>query len=121
MLSGGGAWPPAGANDGKAWADFINSIQAEALKPDRNPLGIPIIYGADGVHGHNNLSDAIDFPHQNGLGASFDPGLLFRGGARDRKGPCARPAWCGTSRRCSTPSATSAGAAAMSHSGRTRC
>ena len=80
VLSGGGAWPPTGANDGKAWADFINSIQAEALKPDRNPLGIPIIYGADGVHGHNNLSDAIDFPHQNGLGASFDPALVSAAG-----------------------------------------
>jgi beta-glucosidase len=80
VLSGGGAWPPSGANDGKAWADFINSIQAEALKPERNPLGIPIIYGADGVHGHNNLSDAIDFPHQVGLGASFDPGLVYAAG-----------------------------------------
>jgi beta-glucosidase len=76
VLSGGGAWPPTGANDGKAWADFVNRIQAEALDPARNPLGIPIIYGADGVHGHNNLSDATDFPHQVGLGATFDPGLV---------------------------------------------
>jgi beta-glucosidase len=85
VLSGGGAWPPNSANDGKAWADFINSIQAEALKPDRNPLGIPIIYGADGVHGHNNLSDAIDFPHQVGLGASFDPWLVYGAGRATAK------------------------------------
>jgi beta-glucosidase len=85
VLSGGGAWPPSGANDGKAWADFINAIQAEALKPERNPLGIPIIYGADGVHGHNNLSDAIDFPHQIGLGASFDPGLVYAAGRATAK------------------------------------
>jgi beta-glucosidase len=77
ILSGGGAWPPAG-NDGKAWADFINQIQAAAL--ERSRLGIPIVYGADAVHGHNNLSDATDFPHQVGLGATFDPGLVFAAG-----------------------------------------
>ena len=37
--------------------------------------GIPIIYGADAVHGHNNLVDATMVPHQIGLGATFDPRL----------------------------------------------
>jgi beta-glucosidase len=74
ILSGGGAWPPVG-DDGKAWADEINTIQAFALDPSRNPLGIPIIYGADAVHGHNNLVDATMVPHQIGLGATFDPRL----------------------------------------------
>jgi beta-glucosidase len=83
VLSGGGAWPPNSANDGKAWADYINTIQGAAL--ERSRLGIPIIYGADGVHGHNNLSDAIDFPHQNGLGASFDPGLVYAAGRATAK------------------------------------
>jgi beta-glucosidase len=74
ILSGGGAWPPVG-DDGKAWADEINAIQQFALDPSRNPLGIPIIYGADAVHGHNNLVDATMTPHQIGLGATFDPAL----------------------------------------------
>jgi beta-glucosidase len=74
ILSGGGAWPPVG-DDGKAWADEINAIQHFALDPTRNPLGIPIIYGADAVHGHNNLVDATMVPHQIGLGATFDPAL----------------------------------------------
>jgi beta-glucosidase len=74
ILSGGGAWPPVG-DDGKAWADEINEIQQFALDPGRNPLGIPIIYGADAVHGHNNLVDATMTPHQIGLGATFDPAL----------------------------------------------
>jgi beta-glucosidase len=77
ILSGGGAWPPVG-DDGKAWADEINAIQAFALDPSRNPLGIPIIYGADAVHGHNNLVDATMVPHQIGLGATFDPKLAER-------------------------------------------
>jgi beta-glucosidase len=77
ILSGGGAWPPVG-DDGKAWADEINTIQQFALDPSRNPLGIPIIYGADAVHGHNNLFDATMVPHEIGLGASFDPALAER-------------------------------------------
>jgi beta-glucosidase len=77
ILSGGGAWPPVG-DDGKAWADEINAIQKFALDPSRNPLGIPIIYGADAVHGHNNLFDATMVPHQIGLGATFDPALVQR-------------------------------------------
>jgi beta-glucosidase len=78
ILSGGGAWPPPPqyANDANGWARFTNDIQK--LNLDRSRLGIPIIYGADGVHGHNNLSDATDVPHQIGLGATFDPGLVKR-------------------------------------------
>jgi beta-glucosidase len=77
ILSGGGAWPPAG-NDGRAWAEEVNAIQQAALSAPSNTLGIPIIYGVDAVHGHNNLSDATDFPHQIGLGAAFDPALVER-------------------------------------------
>jgi beta-glucosidase len=75
ILSGGGAWPPLG-DDGKAWAEEINAIQKFAL--DHSRLGIPIIYGADAVHGHNNLVDATMVPHQIGLGATFDPALATR-------------------------------------------
>ena len=72
ILSGGGAWPPVG-DDGKAWAEEINTIQQFGL--DHSRLRIPIIYGADAVHGHNNLVDATMVPHQIGLGATFDPWL----------------------------------------------
>jgi beta-glucosidase len=75
ILSGGGAWPPVG-DDGKAWADEINTIQKFAI--DHSRLGIPIVYGADAVHGHNNLFDATMVPHQVGLGATFDPALAAR-------------------------------------------
>jgi beta-glucosidase len=75
ILSGGGAWPPVG-DDGKAWADEVNAIQKFAL--DHSRLRIPIIYGADAVHGHNNLFDATMVPHQIGLGATFDAPLAER-------------------------------------------
>jgi beta-glucosidase len=75
ILSGGGAWPPVG-DDGRAWAEEINAIQKFAI--DHSRLGIPVIYGADAVHGHNNLFDATMVPHEVGLGATFDPALATR-------------------------------------------
>ena len=84
ILSGGGAWPGVG-DDGKAWADQINAIQQFALNAPNNRLKIPIIYGADAVHGHNNLYDATMVPHEIGLGASFDPALAERLGESTAK------------------------------------
>ena len=33
-------------------------------------IGIPMIYGIDAVHGHNNIYKATIFPHNVGLGAT---------------------------------------------------
>uniref|UniRef100_A0A0V0GQE1 Putative ovule protein n=1 Tax=Solanum chacoense TaxID=4108 RepID=A0A0V0GQE1_SOLCH len=41
-------------------------------------LGIPMIYGIDAVHGHNNVFNATIFPHNIGLGAARDPELMRR-------------------------------------------
>lgn len=78
VLSGGGAWPPPPqyTNDANGWARYTNDIQRMAL--ERSRLGIPIVFGADAVHGHNNLSDSINVPHQIGLGATFDRKLARR-------------------------------------------
>jgi beta-glucosidase len=39
---------------------------------------IPIIWGTDAVHGHNNVFGATLFPHNIGLGATHDPNLIER-------------------------------------------
>jgi beta-glucosidase len=39
---------------------------------------IPVIWGTDAVHGHNNLYGATLFPHNIGLGAAHDPALMER-------------------------------------------
>ncbi|OAN46266.1 beta-glucosidase [Chloroflexus islandicus] len=72
VLSGGGGYPST-ENSPAAWAEMVNSFQRAALS---TRLGIPIIYGADGVHGHNNLYGAVIFPHNIGLGAANDPVLV---------------------------------------------
>lgn len=72
VLSGGGDAP--NPNTPRAWAEMTNEIQRYAL--DHSRLRIPLIYGADGVHGHSNVVTATMFPHQVGLGATWNPGLM---------------------------------------------
>ena len=71
LLSGGGSAPA--NNTASGWADMYDSFQQTALT---NRLHIPIIYGIDAVHGHNNVYGATIFPHDIGLGATRDPALV---------------------------------------------
>jgi beta-glucosidase len=73
LLSGGGSTPA--TNDPQAWADMVDAYQSYALK---TRLQIPLIYGIDAVHGHNNVKDATLFPHNIGLGSTRDPQLVRR-------------------------------------------
>lgn len=77
VLSGGGSipLPEASAQD---WINMINEFQKGSLA---SRLGIPMIYGIDAVHGHNNVYNATIFPHNIGLGATRDPDLARRIGA----------------------------------------
>ncbi|KAK2397109.1 beta-glucosidase BoGH3B [Trifolium repens] len=72
VLSGGGSVPKPNAT-AKDWVDMINEMQKGALS---TRLGIPMIYGIDVVHGHNNVYNATIFPHNVGLGATRDPQLV---------------------------------------------
>lgn len=74
ILSGGGSVPYTG-NTPKDWIDMYNAFQSAALE---SSSGIPIIYGVDAVHGHNNVYGATIFPHNIGLGAANDPELMYR-------------------------------------------
>jgi beta-glucosidase len=73
VLSGGGGSPS--PNTPEAWARMVDVYQKAALK---TRLAIPVIYGVDAVHGHNNLKGAVIFPHNIGLGASGDADLVER-------------------------------------------
>ena len=72
LLSGGSSDPKPG-NSLKAWTDMYDGYQAHAL---RTRLKIPILYGVDAVHGHNNVLGAVVFPHHIGLGATRDVKLV---------------------------------------------
>ncbi|NRQ39933.1 glycoside hydrolase family 3 protein, partial [Nonomuraea sp. NN258] len=73
VLSGGGSAPS--PNTPASWADMYDRFQNAALA---TPLGIPLLYGVDAVHGHNNVVGATIFPHNLGLGATRDPALVQR-------------------------------------------
>jgi len=71
ILSGGGSGPA--ENNVEAWADMYDTFQSVALL---NRLKIPILYGIDAVHGHNNVQGAVIFPHNIGLGATRNTELV---------------------------------------------
>lgn len=75
--SGGGGAPRWG-NEPADWADLVDDLQAKVA---RTRLRIPIVYGADAVHGHNNVEGATIFPHHVGMGASRNPQLMQRAAA----------------------------------------
>jgi beta-glucosidase len=73
VLSGGGSTPAPNTPEG--WVNMLNNFVEESLK---TRLGIPVIYGLDAVHGHNNVLNATILPHNVGLGA-IAAGDLDRG------------------------------------------
>lgn len=76
LLSGGGSTPT--PNTPEAWAKMIDSFQ---LRARATRFQIPLVYGVDAVHGHNNLVGATVLPHNIGLGATRDPRLVQKTGA----------------------------------------
>lgn len=77
VLSGGGSVPDPKAS-ADAWVNMVNEFQKGSLS---TRLGIPMIYGIDAVHGHNNVYNATIFPHNVGLGVTRDPELVKKIGA----------------------------------------
>ena len=83
LLSGGGGTPNLSTiskkmdnpleNNPESWVKMYNAYQDYALD---TRLGIPLIYGIDAVHGHNNVYGATIFPHNIGLGCTFDTNLV---------------------------------------------
>lgn len=73
VLSGGGGNPD--PNTPAEWRGMVTAFQEGALA---SRLGIPLLYGVDAVHGHNNVVGATIFPHNIGLGAARDADLVRR-------------------------------------------
>jgi beta-glucosidase len=73
LLSGGGSSPPDRTAPG--WVEMYDRYQKVALE---TRLRIPLVYGIDAVHGHNNVVGAVIFPHNIGLGCTRDASLVER-------------------------------------------
>jgi beta-glucosidase len=78
ILNGGGAWPGmnmhASVDD---WLRLSDAFTRASMATDM-AVKIPVIWGTDAVHGHNNIYGATLFPHNIGLGAAHDPELIAR-------------------------------------------
>ncbi len=74
-LSGGDSDPK--DNTPQSWLDAVEELEAQALT---TRLKIPLIYGVDTVHGHNNVLGAVIFPHNVGMGATRDAALVEKEG-----------------------------------------
>lgn len=82
VLNGGGAFP--GENKHASVADWValaDRFYDASMDTADGALAIPIMWGTDAVHGHNNVIGATLFPHNIGLGAAHDPDLIERIGA----------------------------------------
>lgn len=80
ILNGGNS-APNGDNRSPAsdWLALADEYYAATLEADLNggPF-IPLLWGTDAVHGHNNIPGATVFPHNIGLGATRNPELMFQ-------------------------------------------
>ena len=76
LLSGAGSSP--GKNLPQDWVAMSDAYWVASMFEDEFHLAIPVIYGVDAIHGHNNVRGATIFPHNIGLGAADDPDLVKR-------------------------------------------
>ena len=77
ILAGGNSSP--GGNErstAQAWVELARAFRS--ANAAREGTAVPLIFGIDAVHGHNNVVGATVFPHNIGLGAARDPDLVRR-------------------------------------------
>lgn len=76
ILNGGGAWPSMNMHSSVGdWLKLSEAFYRASMSTDMK-VRIPVIWGTDAVHGHNNVYGATLFPHNIGLGAAHDPALM---------------------------------------------
>nr|MCU0399142.1 glycoside hydrolase family 3 C-terminal domain-containing protein [Cyclobacteriaceae bacterium] len=69
---------PLPGKDASEWQDKFTELQKQALT---TRLGIPLLFGVDAVHGQNTYEGATIFPHNIGLGATGNAGLVEKAAA----------------------------------------
>ena len=82
ILAGGNSGPYGNERASAAdWHKLVREFRAASSVPAANGVAVPILFGVDAVHGHNNVPGATLFPHNIGLGATRDLDLIRRIGA----------------------------------------
>lgn len=83
ILNGGNSAPNGdNRSPASAWVELADEFyEASKEAYGEGVPFIPMIWGTDAVHGHNNIPGATVFPHNIGLGATRNPSLLGKIGA----------------------------------------
>jgi beta-glucosidase len=82
VLSGGGSYPGKDRHAPlSSWVALADAYYDASVDKTGGRAGIPILWGIDAVHGHNNVFGATIFPHNIALGAARDPDLVRKIGA----------------------------------------
>lgn len=77
VLNGGGSFPNQDKNASlEDWVALADAYREASLDTSQGSSGIPLLWGTDAVHGHNNVIGATIFPHNIGLGAANEPALI---------------------------------------------
>ena len=76
VLSGGGSYPKAKGDSVIDWVAAADRFYLGSIEKPKKRAAIPVIWGIDAVHGHNNVRGATIFPHNIGLGAARNPKLI---------------------------------------------
>lgn len=86
VLNGGGSWPYRKDHpEISDWLQLADSLYEESMDTSDGRVAIPIMWGTDAVHGHNNVIGATLFPHNIGLGATRNLELVTAIGAATAK------------------------------------
>jgi beta-glucosidase len=74
----GGSSDPGGDYRATAaqWVALADEFYRASMDTSGGHNAIPVLFGIDAVHGHNNLVGATLFPHNIGLGATRNPELM---------------------------------------------
>jgi beta-glucosidase len=79
VLNGGGAFPGMNKHaEVSDWVALADRFYDASMDASQGAPAIPVFWGTDAVHGHNNVVGATLFPHNVGLGAAHDPDLIQR-------------------------------------------
>jgi beta-glucosidase len=82
VLNGGGSTPNGNIHASVAdWVSLADRFYDASMDVSGGLPAIPVIWGVDAVHGHNNVFGDVLYPHNIGLGASGDADLAEKIGA----------------------------------------
>jgi beta-glucosidase len=82
ILNGGGSFP--GENKHAKvdeWIALADGFYNASMSSEGGRVPVPVMWGTDAVHGHNNIIGATLFPHNIALGATRNPDLIRQIGA----------------------------------------